>query len=103
MGWFGDGMAIDQHLNISRMRALELDRPVVRATNTGATAIIDHRGRVTHSISRSTRAVLDGHVVGRSTLTPYAQWAAQFSLYPLWLLTLVLIAAAAAFKKTRRH
>ena len=36
-------LAIDQHLSISRMRALEFERPMVRATNTGATAIIDHR------------------------------------------------------------
>jgi apolipoprotein N-acyltransferase len=39
-------VAIDQHLHISRMRALEFDRPMIRATNTGATAIIDHRPRV---------------------------------------------------------
>ena len=53
IGWFGNTLAVDQHLQISRMRALELERPMVRATNTGATVIIDHRGVVTHRWSAS--------------------------------------------------
>ena len=53
IAWFGDSVAIDQHLAISRMRALEFQRPMVRATNTGATAVIDHRGRVTHALPRA--------------------------------------------------
>ena len=47
IGWFGDTIAIDQHLQISRLRTLEFQRPMLRATNTGATAVIDHRGVVT--------------------------------------------------------
>jgi apolipoprotein N-acyltransferase len=86
MGWFGSGMAIDQHLNISRMRAIEFNRPVIRATNTGATAIIDHKGVVTHSLSRVTRGVLDGRVVGQTEMTAYAKWTAQYGLQPLWVL-----------------
>ncbi len=50
IGWFGDTVAIDQHLAISRLRALEFERPMLRATNTGATAVIDHRARVTHRL-----------------------------------------------------
>jgi apolipoprotein N-acyltransferase len=88
IGWFGDTVAIDQHLQISRMRALEFDRPVIRATNTGATAIIDHRARVTHSLPRLTRGVLTGEVEGRTTITPYAWWLARVGLWPLWLLGL---------------
>ncbi len=84
IGWFGDTVAIDQHLAISRMRALEFDRPVVRATNTGATAIVDHRGRVTHLLARHTRGVLVGEVQGRSGLTPFARWSARWGLLPLW-------------------
>eukprot|EP01034_Spumella_vulgaris_P046737 gene46737-58276_t len=47
------------------MRTLELERPMVRATNTGATAIIDHRGVVTHQLERHTRGVLRAEVQGR--------------------------------------
>ncbi|HXD42765.1 MAG TPA: apolipoprotein N-acyltransferase [Ramlibacter sp.] len=95
IGWFGNTVAIDQHLQISRMRALEFERPMVRATNTGATVIIDHRGRVTHSLPRHTRGVLRGEVEGRTAITPYASWVARFGLWPWWLLALAIVALAA--------
>ena len=93
IGWFGDTVAIDQHLHISRMRALEFDRPMIRATNTGATVIIDHRGRVTHALPRYTRGVLTGEVEGQTRITPYAWWVSRLGLWPLWLLTLGIAAA----------
>jgi apolipoprotein N-acyltransferase len=95
IAWFGDSVAIDQHLQISRMRALEFERPMIRATNTGATVIIDHRGRVTHSLPRHTRGVLTGEVEGRSAITPYAWWVSRLGLWPLWLLGVCVVAAAA--------
>lgn len=90
IAWFGNSIAIDQHLQISRMRALEFERPMLRATNTGATVVIDRHGRVTHSLPRHTRGVLVGEVEGGTTLTPYALWASRFGLAPLWLLAAVL-------------
>ncbi len=103
IAWFGNTIAIDQHLNISRMRAIEFERPMVRATNTGATAIIDHTGRVTHLLPRHTRGVLVGAVVGRDGITPYAWWAARFGMRPWWglIFTIVLIAACARFDWAR--
>ena len=99
IGWFGNTIAIDQHLNISRMRAIEFERPMVRATNTGATAIIDHTGRVTHLLPRHTRGALVGSIEGRSGITPYAWWAARFGLWPWWALIFatILIASCARF------
>ena len=94
IAWFGNTIAIDQHLNISRMRSLEFERPMVRATNTGATAIIDHRGQVTHLLPRHTRGVLVGSVEGRSGITPYAWWAARFGLWPWWGLIFAIILIA---------
>jgi apolipoprotein N-acyltransferase len=95
LAWFGDGLAIDQHLQISRLRALEFERPFVLATNTGATAIVDHHGQVISQLARGRRAVLVGSVQGRSGITPYAWWVARFGLWPLWLLALGLIGLAA--------
>jgi apolipoprotein N-acyltransferase len=97
IGWFGNTIAIDQHLNISRMRSIEFERPMIRATNTGATAIIDHRGHVTHSLPRHTRGVLVGVVEGRSGVTPYVWWAARYGLWPWWglIFTIIFIAACA--------
>lgn len=92
IAWFGDTVAIDQHLAISRMRALEFERPMLRATNTGATAIIDDRGQVTALLPRLTRGVLRGEFQGRTRLTPYARWASVAGLWPLWGLCLAIVA-----------
>jgi apolipoprotein N-acyltransferase len=94
LGWFGDSTAIDQHLQISRMRALEFQRPFIRATNTGATVIMDYQGKVQAALPRLTQAVLEGVVEGRNGITPFAWWVARFGLWPLWLLALVVLGAA---------
>ncbi len=94
IGWFGNSVAIDQHLHISRMRSLEFSRPMVRATNTGATAIIDYQGRVTHRLPPFTRGVLEGEVEGRQGTTPYAWWVARLGLWPLWMLGLGVVVCA---------
>jgi apolipoprotein N-acyltransferase len=94
IGWFGNTVAIDQHLQISRMRAIEFARPMIRATNTGATAIIDDRGAVAKLLPRYTRGVLSGEVSGRNVITPYAWWVSRLGLWPLWLLGIGIILAA---------
>ena len=94
IGWFGRTIAIEQHLRISRMRSLELQRPMIRATNTGATAVIDHHGVVTHALPPFSVGILEGTVEGRQGLTPFAEWAGRFDLWPLWAIGLVLVGAA---------
>jgi apolipoprotein N-acyltransferase len=91
IGWFGDSLAIDQHLHISRMRALEFERPMLRATNTGATAIIDQHGQVQRLLPRLTRGVLRGSFEGRERLTPFARWASVAGLWPMGGLCVLLI------------
>jgi apolipoprotein N-acyltransferase len=94
IAWFGDTLAVDQHLSISRLRAIELGRPMLRATNTGATAIIDHTGRVTDQLPRFTRGSLTGTFEGRHGLTPFARWAGAWGLGPLWAVCLAVVAWA---------
>jgi apolipoprotein N-acyltransferase len=101
IGWFGDTIAIDQHLNISRMRSLEFERPMLRATNTGATVVIDHRGHVTQSLKPGIRGVLEGVAQGREGLTPFAWWASRFGLWPLAALALLVLTASVAAKRRR--
>jgi apolipoprotein N-acyltransferase len=98
LAWFGQSQAMDQHLSIARMRALEFSRPFVLATNTGLTAIVNHQGQVTHSLPRDTRQVLVAEVDGRTGLTPYARWMARFGLWPLWIFALGIVLLA-----TSRH
>ena len=95
LAWFGNSMAMDQHLQIARMRALEFERPFLLATNTGASAIVDHRARVISSLPRNTRAILAGEVEGRAGITPYAWWLARFGLWPLWLFAVAVVLLAA--------
>jgi apolipoprotein N-acyltransferase len=91
LGWFGRSSAADQHLQIARMRSLELQRPILTAANTGVTAIIDHRGQVLARLPQFRREVLTGQIEGRSGRTPYATWVARFGLWPLWFLATLLI------------
>lgn len=103
IAWFGNTVAIDQHLHISRLRALEFQRPFVRATNTGATVLIDHRGQVQASLPRHTRGVLQGEVQGREGLTPYARWVVGAGLWPLWLLAGAVVLRAWAIARRARQ
>lgn len=86
LAWFDDSIALDQHLQISRMRALETGRPMLRATNTGATAIIDARGRVISALPHVTRGVLDGSVQGTAGRTPYVRVGNVLALASIALL-----------------
>ena len=92
LAWFGTVMIQDQHLQFSQMRALEFQRPVARSTNTGATALVDHHGRITARLPALQRGVLEVEVDGRSGSTPYARWLAALGLWPLWLLSLLALA-----------
>jgi len=99
IGWFGDTIAIEQHLNISRMRSLEFQRPMLRATNTGATAIIDHRGEVTRWLAPFTRGRVEGPVQGRDGATPYARWVSVANLWPLFALALLIVLPSLARRR----
>lgn len=74
IAWFGRSHALGQHLQIARMRSLELARPMLRSTNTGVTAAIDHRGRVLARLPDHTRAALVVEITGQTILTPFARW-----------------------------
>ncbi|NMM37092.1 MAG: apolipoprotein N-acyltransferase [Glaciimonas sp.] len=71
IAWFGDTIALPQHLQISQMRALETGRPMLRATNTGTTATIDPQGRVTAQLQPYQRGTLTATVQGMQGMTPY--------------------------------
>lgn len=72
--WFGDSIAPRQHLQISQMRALESGRTMLRATNTGVTAILNEKGRVVKQAQVFHAAVLHGQAQGMSGATPYVRW-----------------------------
>lgn len=89
--WFGESLAGWQHAQMSQMRALEAGRYMLRATNTGVTAIIDEKGRVVSALPEFVTATLTGEAQGFEGMTPYARWGNA----PVVLLMLVLLAVIA--------
>jgi apolipoprotein N-acyltransferase len=70
--WFGDSIAPHQHLQISRMRSLEVGRDAIRATNTGISAFISHRGEILESGAQFAPVTMTRDVQPRTGSTPYA-------------------------------
>ncbi len=99
IAWFGDSIALPQHLQISQMRTLETGLPMLRATNTGATAVIGARGNIQAQLAPFTRGVLAASVQGYGGMTPYVRLGNGTAVN----LALLLIIAAAASARLRRR
>ena len=72
-GWFGETRGPLEHLAIAKIRALELQKPILRSTNNGVTAIIDAKGNISASIPADEASVLSSQVTLTKGLTPYAR------------------------------
>jgi apolipoprotein N-acyltransferase len=83
--WFGDSTAPHQHVDISRMRSLESGRAMLRATNDGVTALIEHDGSLIGTLPQFQPAVLTGAVQPRTGMTPYVRFGNWPVLAVLWL------------------
>lgn len=80
--WFGTSAGPHQHFQMARLRALETGRWLLRATNTGITAIVNEKGEVVESLPQFQRNLLLGHFVPLSGTTPFSRWGG----WPVWLL-----------------
>ena len=72
--WFGHSWARFQHFQLTRMRALEAQRPMVRAANDGITALVGPRGEVLGEAAQFTPTVLRGAVQPRLGLSPFVRF-----------------------------
>ncbi len=95
--WFGDSAAPHQHMQMARMRALETGRFMLRATNTGVTAIIDEKGRIVSSSPQFTAVSLTGEVRLFAGHTPYS----KFGNYPVMSYCLLILALMIYFRNKR--
>jgi apolipoprotein N-acyltransferase len=100
-GWYGDTCAPWQTLNMSRMRAIENRRWLLRDTNTGITTVIDPYGRLTASVQRHALTSLAARYGYRSDQTFYTLHGDLFA-YLCGIITLGIIAAMVWFS-LRRH
>ena len=96
--WYGHSLAAEQHAQMSAMRAIETARPMLRATNTGITAIIDHHGVERARLPWFTRGVLEGRIAGRTGATPYVRYG---DAVPLGASLLVIAIAVAVLRRRR--
>lgn len=94
--WFGESFSPHQHLQMARARAIEFRRPLVRATNTGISAIIDTAGRVQQTLGTGEQGVLTAELRPREGNTPLVYVGA----WPVLGLMLFILAAA-AWRQTR--
>lgn len=87
--WFGDSLGPHQRLQMARMRALEAARPMLRAANTGPSAIIDHEGRLRARSPQFKQTVLTGSIQRTQGATPYV----RFGDWPVVAIVMSLIVA----------
>lgn len=87
LAWFGDSQAPDQQLRLSRLRSLETGLPSIRATNTGATAIVNYKGEIIQRLPGFKQDSLIGSVQARTGKTPFVEWGD----FPILLISLMIL------------
>jgi apolipoprotein N-acyltransferase len=92
--WFGDSLAPHQHLEMARMRAREGERYLLRATNTGISAIIDAGGALLVQSRQFETEAVSGEVQPRAGATPYVRWGN----WPVVSVCLMLFLLATRFR-----
>ncbi|NNK77110.1 MAG: apolipoprotein N-acyltransferase [Litoreibacter sp.] len=96
--WFGNLSGPYQHLAQARVRAVEQGLPLIRAANTGVSAVIGPQGRVLAATALNEAAVLDAPVPAALPATPYA----RFGDWPMRALLLVLLVLALTVRRGLR-
>ncbi|WP_299375930.1 apolipoprotein N-acyltransferase [uncultured Tateyamaria sp.] len=97
--WFGMRSGPQQHLAQARMRAIEQGLPLIRAANTGISAVIDPKGRITASLALNTAGYLDAGLPAAAAPTLYARTG---DLPWVFVVLAGLIAAVLHRARTRR-
>lgn len=100
-GWYGDSGAYAQHLNQTRMRAIENDRWILSDTDTGVTASIDPWGRVVAKIPRKERTTLTAPYALNSVTTFYTRYGDWFA-YACAIISLGALISRSTSSKNRK-
>ena len=95
--WFGDSLAPHQRLDMARMRALETGRPMVRAANTGVSAVIDHAGRIVARTEQFTRTVLRTDIQPMQGTTPFT----RLGSWPIVMVCMVIVLISGVYSFRR--
>ena len=93
--WFGNSHGPWQHIQIAQMRALELAKPVVRATNNGVTAITNSSGEIVAQLQQNVEDVLEYQLPLVQSHTPYQRFGNALT----WLLIAIFSKLAYVIKR----
>ena len=94
-GWFGNSRGPYMHLAISQMRSLEIQKPMLRVTNNGISAIIDQQGQIAQSLERNQALSLTTNFTSYTDNTPYAIIGNSFN----YIAIIVLIALGLYYRQ----
>ena len=97
--WFGRSIGPQQHFEMARMRALELGKPLLRATNNGITAHINKKGKIVAQAPSDKLHILESSVQRNQGTTPFAIWGSV----PVLAFCLLLIACGLLFSLSDRR
>ena len=97
--WFGRSLGPQQHMQMAQMRALENAKPMVRGTNNGISALVDHQGRIYQMIEQYAQGELVGTVEPRDGRTPFSITGS----WPTVLLTLLILGGLLMTTKTLKE
>lgn len=86
--WFGNTRGPDEHLAIARMRSMEMQKPMIRITNSGHTVLIDKTGKITQKLPQDKLAVLHADFIPNQGMTPYV----RLHNIPLYVILVLLFA-----------
>jgi apolipoprotein N-acyltransferase len=88
--WFGDSIAPHQHMQMAKMRAIEAAKPLLRGTNNGITALVDHKGLTQQQLAQFESSVLQTTIRPREGNSLFTQWG-SWPIISLCLLTLLFL------------
>ena len=95
--WFGLSSGPYQHLASARVRAVEEGLPMLRAANTGVSAVIDAYGRVLAALDMQQDGIIDHRIPAARAPTPYGRWG-DVTLLGLLMLAVALLVAMSRFR-----
>lgn len=89
--WFGNSLAPHQRLQMAQMRAIENGRTLVRVSNNGLSAVINHKGEIKQIAPQFQTSIVDAQVEIRAGVTPFSLWGHKLVLSLTGLLLLVAL------------
>ena len=92
--WFGDSPALSQHLQMAQMRSIEMARPQLFVSNSGITAIVDHKGEIQKQLPIDDAIVLTGSVMPHQGITPFIYYGS----WPVWILSVLCLLLAIGWR-----